>query len=275
MHPLIGELGLNTGEPQLLHDRRDTTLFKVGDTALKITQGLMAGREGEILALLSANHYLAHGPHGDGTWLTTRWLDGPSLWRALESASRGDDSAATRRIVLARAAGAAYALARLHAAGWSHGDIQPDHIIFEGQGVQLIDLACAQGPAPVPFYVHRGGLSHITSPEVAAQIIASEEHIVLTREADIWALGASLFWAWTQRTPTNYRAPEADLADRLADIAAGRLRTIESSRPWAFPAFEQVLRVCLAEDPRQRPSAAELAALLVTASSTFGSSLDH
>ncbi|MFJ2579814.1 hypothetical protein [Kitasatospora aureofaciens] len=257
MHPLITELGLD-GEPKLLHERRGTTFFKVGDTALKITDGLMAGREGDVLAALGADHYRAHGTHGQGTWLTMRWIDGTSLWDALEPARRGD-SPASRRAVLTLAADAADALAKLHAAGWTHGDLQPDHFVYEDHVMRIIDLACAQGPVPVPFYVHRGGMTHTTAPETAALVIGATEHIATTPEADVWSLAASLFWSWTRTPPTDYRDPDSSRAELLADIAAGSPRDIAAARPWPFPQFEGALLAGLAHDPERRPSAAALA----------------
>lgn len=69
-------------------------------------------------------------------------------------------------------AAAARELAGLHAAGWAHGDLQPDHVIYQGDQTHLIDLACAQGPADLPFYPHRGGLAHTTAPEIAEAVLA-------------------------------------------------------------------------------------------------------
>ncbi|MFG2916311.1 hypothetical protein ACGF0D_25900 [Kitasatospora sp. NPDC048298] len=261
MHPLITELTLD-GDPKLLHERRGTTFFKVGDTALKITDGLMAGREGQVLAALGADHYRAHGRYGDGTWLTMRWIDGTSLWDALEPAHRGDNTPTLRRSILTAAAKAAEALADLHAAGWTHGDLQPDHVVFENGAVRIIDLACAQGPVAVPFYAHRGGLAHTTAPEVAALILGTTDHITTTPESDVWSLTASMFWAWTRTPPTDYRDPWGRRPDLLADTAAGRRRDLTLERPWPFPAFEGALLAGLAREPGQRPSACALAQLL-------------
>ncbi|MFJ9952852.1 hypothetical protein [Kitasatospora sp. NPDC091207] len=264
MHPLITELGLD-GDPKLLHERRGTTFFKVGDTALKITDGLMAGREGEVLAALGAAHYRAHGQHAGGSWLAMRWIDGTSLWGALEPAHRGGDTPAGHRAILTAAAKAAEALAELHAAGWIHGDLQPDHLVFEDQTVRIIDLACAQGPVSVPFYVHRGGLAHTTAPETAALILDTTDHITTTPEADVWSLAASLFWSWTRTPPTDYRDPQGRRPELLADTAAGRQHELATVRPWPFPAFEDALSAGLATGPVRRPSAGALAQLLRTA----------
>ncbi|MFD9595600.1 phosphotransferase [Kitasatospora sp. NPDC059973] len=184
------------------------------------------------------------------------------LWDALEAAHRSADTAAERRSILTTAAEAAEALAELHAAGWTHGDLQPDHVVFEDDAVRIIDLACAQGPVPMPFYVHRGGMTHTTAPEVAASVIGSTEHIATTPEADVWSLAASLFWSWTRTPPTDYRDPDSGRAELLADIATGRLRDLAAVRPWSFPPFEDAVLAGLAHDPARRPSAAVLARFL-------------
>jgi tRNA A-37 threonylcarbamoyl transferase component Bud32 len=181
---IITRLGLADHEPTVLHDRRGTTVYKIDNIALKINNGLMVAREGEILHLLGTEFYRDRGWDEQRSWLTLRWIEGTSLWTEFERAHRGDDSATIKGRMLALAAGAAQELAELHAAGWAHGDLQPDHVILEGKVTRIIDLACAQGPADVPFYVHRGGLAHTTAPEVADLILSSEEHITLTPEAE-------------------------------------------------------------------------------------------
>jgi hypothetical protein len=274
--PILTRLGLSGREPMLLHDRRGTTVYRTGDTALKITSGLMAGREGDILRLLGTEFYRDHGWEDDRppappdpapstgaangqsrSWLLLRWPEGTTLWDALEPAHRGDDSTASRDRVLAMTA---------DAAGWTHGDLQPDHILFEAGVTHLIDLAFAQGPAAasasVPFYRHRGGLAHTTAPEIAEAILATGAHVVATPQADVWSLGASLWWSWTRTPPITCSDPAARRAGQLADIAALR-RAPSTARPWPFLAFEDLVRACLAADPADRPTTKQLAADLL------------
>jgi tRNA A-37 threonylcarbamoyl transferase component Bud32 len=251
---IITRLGLADHEPTVLHDRRGTTVYKIDNIALKITSGLMAAREGEILHLLGTEFYRDHGWDEQRSWLILRWIEGTGLWTEFEQAHRGDDSATIKERMLALAGGAAQELAKLHAAGWAHGDLQPDHVILEGESTQIIDLACAQGPADVPFYVHRGGLAHTTAPEVADLILNSEEHITLTAQADIWSLGASLWWAWTRTTPITYTDPAADRTAQLKDIAAAGRLDPSVARPWPFKEFEEAVMACMATDPRDRPT---------------------
>ncbi len=259
MDRIIARLGLADHKLTVLHDRRGTTVYKIDNIALKITSGLMAAREGEILQLLGTEFYRDHGWDEQRSWLTLRWIEGTSLWTELERARRGDDSATMKERMLALTAGAAQELAKLHTAGWAHGDLQPDHVILEGESTQIIDLACAQGPADVPFYVHRGGLAHTTAPEVADLILSSEEHITLTPQADIWSLGASLWWAWTRTTPITYTDPAAGRMAQLKEIAAAGRLDPRTARPWPFTEFDETVMACLATDPRERPTAEHVA----------------
>ncbi|WP_165966809.1 protein kinase [Actinomadura sp. 7K507] len=254
---IVAQLGL--ADPVLLHDRRGTTFYRAGDAALKITAEWMAGREGEVMRLLDTEFYRDHGWDGERSWLLLRRIDGTRLWDALDGAHRGDDRPGTRRRILGMAAAAAYALAELHAAGWAHGDLQPDHILYEGDRTHVIDLACAQGPADVPFYVHPGGIAHTLAPEIADAALTPGEHVTTTLPADVWSLGASLWWSWTRTPPIAYTDPDAGRPGQLADIAAIR-RTPASARPWPFPEFEELLMACLASDPADRPTAKELIA---------------
>ncbi|MFC9331676.1 hypothetical protein [Kitasatospora sp. NPDC057015] len=97
---------------------------------------------------------------------------------------------------------------------------------------------------------------------MAALAVGDGEHIVLTPEADVWAIGASLIWAWTRLAPTDYRSPEVDRDGLLADTVAGWMRPLETSRPWPFPALENGVRACLTVDPARRPTAPELVTVL-------------
>lgn len=114
----------------------------------------------------------------------------------------------------------------------------------------------------MPFYVHRGGLAHTTAPEVADLILSSEEHITLTAQADIWSLGASLWWAWTHTTPITYTDPAAGRMAQLQDIAAAGRLDPSAARPWPFTEFEEAVMACMATDPRERPTAEHVATAL-------------
>ena len=93
-------------------------------------------------------------------------------------------------------------------------------------------------------------------------ILNSEEDITLTAQADIWSLGASLWWAWTRTTPITYTDPAAGRTAQLKDIAAAGRLDPSVARPWPFKEFEQVVIACMATDPRDRPTAEHVATAL-------------
>ncbi|MGH3936548.1 MAG: hypothetical protein ACRDS1_16480, partial [Pseudonocardiaceae bacterium] len=87
--------------------------------------------------------------------------------------------------------------------------------------------------------------------------------VTTTPQADIWSLGASLWWSWTRTTPIAYADPAAGRTALLTDICAIRRHADPAAlRPWPFPAFEEAVMACLAADPENRPTAKELATSL-------------
>ncbi len=126
---------------------------------------------------------------------------------------------------LARVAGRA--LADLHAAGYAHGDVKPEHFVGEGEQLRLVDLGLASdADARLP----RGGTPRYLAPELLQPGHGSDG-----RQRDGWALGLSL---------TELFEPslsEASVAEVVA--AAGRLPApldrlvvpLLASSPWARP----------------------------------------
>ncbi|MFJ9684023.1 hypothetical protein ACIRP2_39450 [Streptomyces sp. NPDC101194] len=63
-------------------------------------------------------------------------------------------------------------LALMHAAGWSHADVQPTNTLVTHDGhAAVIDYALACGPGDGRRVPYRGALTHTTAPEVATQIL--------------------------------------------------------------------------------------------------------
>ncbi|WP_235469323.1 hypothetical protein [Streptomyces platensis] len=105
-----------------------------------------------------------------------------------------------------------------------------------------------------------GALTHTTAPEIAAAILSTpaDTHIQTQPAADIWSLGASLFWCWTGHRPVPYD-DTTDRMEKLAVIAKATTTTaLRNVRPWPFPELEDTVTACLAPDPADRPTAKEL-----------------
>ncbi|MEU7023740.1 hypothetical protein ABZ990_24210 [Streptomyces sp. NPDC046203] len=282
----LDRLGDHLGEPvmaRLLSDRRGSRAWKLQGrwraVALKAnTPGGGIGRDktAELAqeddhlrrlvgaGALSAAYRVDAGTWEGGRWLAVRWIEGVPVWKAFAPARNREGDHDVMRPRLRRIARSwAEELARMHAAGWAHADVQPTNTLITGVGrAELVDYALACGPGGGPRLPYRGALTHTTAPEIAATLLSTADgaHVQAGPAADLWGLGASLFWCWTGRRPVSYGA-DAERSEKLRTIARGATISLPCVRPWQFPAFEEVITACLAPSPEDRPTAATLAAL--------------
>ncbi|MGV9790432.1 protein kinase domain-containing protein [Streptomyces sp. NPDC003435] len=267
---------------ELLADRRGSRAWKVttvaGQLALKANapdaddardKAAELGQEDRNLARLTAvgaldaGYRVDAGPWSGGRWLALRWIDGVPVWRAFASARTAEgDRSAVRSWLLTAARTWAARLDRLHRAGWAHADVQPTNTLIAGDGTtEIIDFALSCGPDASGRLPYRGAITHTTAPEIADAILSTPDdtHVQATPEADIWALGASLFWCWTGQRPVAYE-DGAPRREKLGEITTGRTLDLATARPWKFPEFEGLIRACLDPAPADRPTAAKVAA---------------
>ncbi|MFY4719141.1 protein kinase domain-containing protein [Streptomyces sp. LaBMicrA B280] len=265
----------------LLSDRRGSRAWKIrtgsGTMALKANDPGSGNARDKTVELEQENRYLRRlgevgaidqgyridsGRWDDGHWLAVRWIDGVPLWRAL-SDTRGPegDRPSVRPWMLGIARTWAQRLARLHAVGWAHADVQPTNALVTRAGTtEIIDYALACGPDPTERLPYRGALTHTTAPEIADAVLSTDDgtHIQAAPSADVWGLGASLFWCWTGHRPVRYE-DDAKREDKLRAVAQGHSLDLNAVRPWPFPEFEMLIASCMNADPAARPTAAELA----------------
>ncbi|MFJ2025578.1 hypothetical protein ACIODW_17500 [Streptomyces sp. NPDC087897] len=279
----VALLAGHTGEPvafQVLTDRRGSRAWKIqgpeGTVALKANNpdggdfhgkaAEMAQEDDHLLHLtavgaLSPDYRVGSGTWCGGRWLAVNWIEGMPLWRAVAGArSRGGDCAPVRLRLAGIARTWTDHLALMHTAGWSHADVQPTNTLVTHDGhAAVIDYALACGPGGGRRVPYRGALTHTTAPELAAEILhtPADTHIQAQPSADIWSLGASLFWCWTGLRPVAYDG-DLDRLEKLAAIARGATTALSDVRPWPFPEFEDAISACLAPDPADRPTAKEL-----------------
>ncbi|MER6089263.1 protein kinase domain-containing protein [Streptomyces bluensis] len=265
----------------LLSDRRGSRVWRIksprGAMALKANAPDSQNARDKARELDQENRHLLHlagagavdrtyridaGNWEIGRWLAVRWIDGVPLWRAFSSARRPEaDRLSVRPWLLGIAHTWAQRLCRLHSVGWAHADVQPTNTLVTSAGAaEVIDYALACGPDTSGRLPYRGALTHTTAPEVADAILSSSDrtHVPAGAAADVWGLGASLFWCWTGHRPVVYE-DNSERLDKLRAIAEGRTLRIEDARPWPFPEFEQLITSCLNADPGARPTAAVLA----------------
>ncbi len=183
----------------------------------------------------------AHLPRPEAPWFALELVPGRSLEQELLEVGPGPEP--LLRAIGRRLAGA---LAALHAAGWTHGDIKPENVRFDGRGeAVLLDLGFARrvgaplAPLGTPAYLaperQNGG-----PPSPAA---------------DVYALGATL-----HRLATGQHAgARPDGTPDFGARAAGVLRPPSTLVPRLSPLLDEVLLACLAPTPLARPTALELA----------------
>ncbi|WP_229881620.1 protein kinase domain-containing protein [Streptomyces alanosinicus] len=203
------------------------------------------------------------GAWAGGRWLALRHIDGFSLWGACTpSREREGNTLPNRTLLLSIARSWATRLAGLHQAGWAHADVQPTNVLVtHSKTVEVIDYALCCGPDDDNRLPYRGALTHTTAPEIAALVLDTPDdvHVPAGPAADMWSLGASLFWCWTGHRPGVY-AKTDERRKKLRALAARHLRDLASVRPWPFPDLEEMITACMAPDPEDRPTAEEMAA---------------
>uniref|UniRef100_A0AAU2JLN5 Serine/threonine protein kinase n=1 Tax=Streptomyces sp. NBC_00049 TaxID=2903617 RepID=A0AAU2JLN5_9ACTN len=179
-------------------------------------------------------------------WLASVFVAGPSLGAVVKA-----DGVLSEDVVHRLAAGLASALAEIHRAGLIHRDLKPDNVLLAEDGVRVIDLGIARtaesedetGLTRTGWVI---GSPSFMSPEQA-------ESKALTPASDVFSLGSMLVLAATGNSPF---------------AGASTLRTLYDvvhSEPdlSAVPAgLRGVVERCLAKDPADRPTPAQLLELL-------------
>jgi eukaryotic-like serine/threonine-protein kinase len=250
---LVAELGRGGMGRVLLAAAPDGRLVALKQVRAQFTEddGFRARFRREVAASrrVSGGHTAAvvdADPDGPAPWLASLFVPGPSLREAVDATGALPADPAARL-----AAGLAAALAEIHAAGLVHRDLKPSNVLLTDGGPCVIDFGIAratdaQGGTEVTHTGWLVGSPGFMSPEQA-------EGRPVTPASDMFSLGTVLVMACTGGNPfdgastpqTLYNVvfAEPDLGavpDRLRDAVAR----------------------CLAKDPDQRPTPAELLAHL-------------
>jgi serine/threonine protein kinase len=151
------------------------------------------------------------------------------------------------------------ALDKAHRQGIIHRDLKPGNIMITKSGVKLLDFGLAKLQAPVgPQF-----LSGISVLPTEQRDLTAEGTIIGTiqymspeqlegREADartdIFALGLVLYEMATGRKAFTGKSQASLISAILKDEPA----SISTIQPMAPPAFDRVVKTCLAKDPEDR-----------------------
>ncbi|WP_425281871.1 protein kinase domain-containing protein [Streptomyces ficellus] len=182
-------------------------------------------------------------PRAVTPWLATEYVLGPPLDEAV--ALCGPLPETSVRAVGAALAGA---LAQLHASDVVHRDLKPSNVMITAHGPKIIDfgIARAAGDDRLTRTGAAAGTPAFMSPEQAT----GQEH---TPAGDVFALAGVLIFAAAGHGPFGSGQP-ADLLYRVR-YADPDLSGVPND-------LVPVLGRCLAKDPSQRPTTAQLVAEL-------------
>ena len=183
-----------------------------------------AMREARIAA--SLNHPNAVGvfdvvDQDDTHWLVMEYVQGQSLAEQIR-----DEGALPATTVAGIGASVAGALARAHERGIVHRDIKPGNILMDGSGTPKISdfgIARAHADDQLTQTGFMTGTPGYLSPELAR---GGDP----TPASDVWALGATLYYAVEGQPPYE---PNANPLATLQAIANGEARPMEHAGPLA------------------------------------------
>jgi serine/threonine protein kinase/formylglycine-generating enzyme required for sulfatase activity len=249
---LLGEGGMGR-----VFKAHDTRLGR--DVALKIIRkerlthpAAMARFGQEMLALGKLQHpnvvqAFDASQTGDTHFVVMEFLDGLDLTRLVRE--RGPLPVAEACYYVQQAA---LGLHHAHESGLVHRDIKPSNILVgrDGRTVKLVDLGLARLHEAAGEGLNRVTLDGfvIGTPDFLAPEQARNPAGVDIR-ADVYALGATLFYLLTAKVPFD----GANATEKLLKHCTDPPPPLRPLRPDAPPPVEQIVHWCLAKRPEDRP----------------------
>ena len=231
---------------------------EVGSTDTYDRSGLLV-REAELLRDLGdlvGSQYIDHGVHEElGPWLLLRWLEGATI-SDLTKASSDSQKADRSNQLLPYFIQTAAQYAKIHGAGFLHGDVQVLHTLFEdgADTPTILDWGLGRrlsGENPA----YKGGFVHYAAPEIAAEMLLKKPSMDYTVASEMYSIGSLMYVCYTHQTAVDYGADDhrsIGLDLKLEAVAAGKLRGFEEP----FDALQSVIMRCLSLDPAERYASA-------------------
>ena len=246
-----------------VYKARDTRLERI--VAVKVLPAHLSAspesrqrfeREAKTISSLSHPHICALYDVGnqDGVeYLVMEYLEGETLSDRLVKGPLAFDQ------VLRFGCEIADALDKAHRQGIVHRDLKPGNVMLTRSGVKLLDFGLAKAVAPSA----RSGASMTTLPTQTGKDLTAEGTILGTFQymapeqlegseadarTDIFAFGAVLYEMATGKKAFSGRS-QASLISSIMTAEPPAASTVAPATP---PAFDRVVRTCLAKDPEDR-----------------------
>ncbi|XVQ11617.1 WD40 repeat domain-containing serine/threonine protein kinase [Spirillospora sp. CA-255316] len=178
-------------------------------------------------------------PDADPPWMVTEYIPGPSLRHLVV-----ENGPLSPENVRALAAQLSEGLAAIHACGLVHRDLKPSNVIMADDGARIIDFGIARMD-DASVLTESGavvGTYAFMSPE---QVHSGD----IGPPSDVFSLGGVLAFAATGRSPFAAASIPA-IVHRIV-TAEPALGTIQGE-------LRGLVAACLAKDPADRPTAADL-----------------
>jgi serine/threonine protein kinase/Tol biopolymer transport system component len=251
-YEVVGPIG--SGGMGEVWEARDTRLGRA--VAIKVLPAELAqnaqlkvrfDREAKTISQLNHPHICTLYDVGDG-YLVMELLEGESL---AERIAKGPLPVVE---VLRLGAQIAEALDRAHRAGVVHRDLKPANVMLTKSGAKLLDFGLSKSDAAGPLQIDGATQQKSLTQEGTIlgtfQYMAPEQLEGLEADArtDIFALGALLY-----EMATGKRAFQGTSKTSLiAAIVTAEPQPISAIQPLTPPAFEHVIKKCLAKDREAR-----------------------
>lgn len=212
-------------------------------------------REAEVLRQIGGllgeplfHEYCRTSAHGD--WLVMEWIDGLAMKQYTDSLQ---DHPERVQCLIECFRGLARQLGAVHDAGYLHGDIQPAHVVIRPDSLLtplLLDwgLGRRSDDTDTPY---RGALVHYAAPEIAAGMLQQQPNIEYTRAAEIYSVGATMYFCLFGETPVQYTL-DASFEDKLRAVADGELRERNLANDETLDQLGTIIDTCLAFSQEER-----------------------
>ena len=214
-------------------------------------------REAKTISQLSHPHICALydvGREGETEYLVMEYLEGETLSERLLKGALPFEQVLRHGIEIADA------LDKAHRQGLAHRDLKPGNVMLTKSGVKLLDFGLAKAVAPAGA---RSGASLTALPTQTGRDLTAEGTILGTfqymapeqlegRDADgrtdIFAFGAVLYEMATGKKAFSGRSQ----ASLISSIMSSEPAPVSTVAPMTPPAFDRLVRTCLAKDPEDR-----------------------